>query len=251
MKCPDDCNRHPHDPEAVVRNIVYRCEDGAGGQPRSLSVQCSFGPPGSGKSDWSLLIGNLVQKELTGHYIAPQDLKHQLRFKPKNFPTMAIHAGKHKATFCDEGSGEGGNRLQQMKTENIEVGIDLDRCRLRGQPVFWSNPTLNRLAPTVAEHATWMFDHSLDFSVQAWEVQAPNAIWGKNQYKHDRFHLARKPSLQSEFPELNKEYYTLKAVADVYGDITQQSQRERDSDRLRLVVRRVLAAHGQRPDAAD
>jgi hypothetical protein len=251
MNCPSDCTRHAHDPDSVVRHIVRRCEDGEGGQPRALSVQCSFGEPGSGKSDFNLYLGNLVQYELTGHYIAPQDLKHQLRFKPKNFSPMAIQAGKHKSVFCDEGSGEGANRLQPMKTENVEVGMDLDRCRLRGQPVWWANPTLNRLAPTVAEHATWMFDHGLGFSLQAWEIQAPNAIWGKNAFKHDRFKLNRKPSLASAFPELNKEYYTLKAIADVHGDVTQQSQRERDSDRLRLVIRRVLKVYGQSPDVAD
>lgn len=240
MNCPPDCTRHAHDPEAVVQHIVRRCEDGEGGQPRALALQCSFGEPGSGKSEWDLLLGNLVQYELTGHYIQPVDLKHQLRFKPKNFPQMAISAGKHKAVFCDEGSGEGANRLQPMKSENIEVGIDLDRCRMRGQPIFWANPSLNRLASTISEHATWMFDHGLDFSVRAWEIEKPNAIWGKNPYKHDRFKYAKKAWLGDYFPELRAEYLRLKSIADLHGDITATSQQELRRENYRGVVQRVL-----------
>lgn len=244
MNCPDDCTRHAHDPDRIVAHIVHRCEDGSGGQPKALSVQCSFGEPGSGKSEWNLLLANLVQFELTGHYIQPVDLKHQLRFKPKNFPEMAMQAGKHKSVLCDEGAGEGGNKMQPMKTENVEVGIDLDRCRMRGQSIWWANPSLNRLSSTISEHSTWMFDHGLDFSVRAWEIEKPNAIWGKNPYKHDRLFLARKPWLQELFPELRAEYLRLKDLADKQGDIVATSQQERRRENYRAVVQRVLGRPG-------
>lgn len=203
-------NHHgPSDVPGVVKHLAGRAMNG-----RALALVTSHGPPGSGKTKGSLLLGDAVQRKMGAGPLQPNDLMTQLRFKPKDFPTMAQAAPGRKAVYCDEGSGEGANKMRQMGASNVEVAIDLDACRVRCQPVFWNNPHRQDVAAPVLKHTTWAVEYTLDHAATFWEAEAVDAMFGKVPFLHERFCVDPFPYLGDYLRETEIYYDHLK---DLHG----------------------------------
>lgn len=229
-------NHHgPGDVPGVIKQVANRVR-GA----RAIAVVCSFGPPGSGKSDGNLFLGSEVQKLLGSGPMTVPSLNHQLRFKPKDFPAMAQTAGNKRAVFCDEGSGEGANKMRQMGKDNVEVGIDLDACREREQPVFWANPYKRDLTPQVLKHMTWCLEWNLDHSVTFWEADPVDPIFGKEPFIRDRFTVDPFPFFGDYCPDVHAAYKVLKDQHSKGVDVVSLARQERQLADFSQAIARVL-----------
>lgn len=200
-------NHHgPSDVDGVLKQMANRTQAG-----RAVSLIGCFGLPGSGKSEGAILLGSKLQQLMGGSAVESKDLLAQLRFKPRDFPGMAQLAGPLKSVFCDEGSGEGGNRMRQMGSNNVDVAIDLDACRGRRQPIFWCNPFRRDLTPQVAKHMAWAVEFNLDHTATFWEAEPVDPMFGREPFFHDRFTVEPKfPWLGDYLPEVRKFYLGLK-----------------------------------------
>lgn len=231
-------NHHgPSDVPGVLKQMANRVREG-----KAVALVGCFGLPGSGKSEASLLMGSGIQELLGQPAIQPRDLFLQLRFRPKDFPTMAQSAPKLRSVFCDEGSGEGGNRMRQMGTNNVEVGIDLDACRGRQQPIFWSNPFRRDLSPQIAKHMTWAFEFNLDHTCTVWEAEPVDPMFGREPFFHDRFTVEPEPFpwLGDHAPEVRKQYLWLKDEHMAGRDPFRQQSAGLQPGRFLDVIARVL-----------
>lgn len=203
-----------------------------------------FGLPGSGKSEAAILLADEIQRVLGSGPLQPLDLDHQLRFKPKDFPTMAQSAPRLKAVFCDEGAGEGGNKMRQMGTNNVEVGIDLDACRGRQQPILWCNPFRRDLSPQITKHMAWAIEFSLDHTATFWEAEPVDPMFGKEPYFHERFTVGTPddpfPWLGQYRPDIRERYLWLKDEHMAGRDPFRQPREQRELARYRQAIGRVL-----------
>lgn len=229
-------NHHgPTTVDGVVKQIAGRVADG-----RAISVTGAFGPPGSGKSEGEILIANEVQVKLGVGVMKPKDLLRQLRFKPRDFPAMAQNAGQLRAVHCDEGSGEGGNRMRQMGKDNVEVGIDLDACRGRMQPVFWANPFRRDLSPQIAKHMQWAIEFNLDHTATFWEGEPVDPMFGREPFFHERFTVEKFPWLGDYLPEVRLFYKGLKDDHMAGKDPFLTPVEEKRVEHYRAAIARVL-----------
>lgn len=248
MPCQDSCKKHIHHPSGIVKQAVRRTLEG-----KALFLACSVGEPGSGKSEFNVLLGSKIQEAKGLGPINPANLKHQLRFKPKDFPAASRIAPFGVSMFCDEGSGEGANKMQPTKAENVEVGIDLDALRGRRQPVFWANPYRMDLTRQVQKHATWVFEFHLDFSMEAFEVIKPSAAFGKEIWLESRFELGpgKVPWLQDHDAALRAEYLRLKDRHSRGLSLVEEAREDRLLESYLPVVQRVLGPRRLRPSASE
>lgn len=221
--------------DQVIKQLARRVANA-----KAIALVSSVGEPGSGKSYGNLFIGSEVQKLLGTGPLTPDYLKHQLRFEPKDFPGMSKTAGNHRAVFCDEGSGEGANKMRQMGKANVDLGIDLDACRGRKQPVFWANPFRRDLTPQVLKHVTWGISWTLDHTATFWEADGVDPMFGKEPYMRERWSVPDFPFFEDYCPDVAAEYAGMKDRHGKGWDVASEARQERQLVEYESAIARVL-----------
>jgi len=224
----------PQNPAEVNKAIARRVIDG-----KAVALLMWHGLPGSGKSEAAILSAAEQQAILGSGPLQPKDLLVQLRFKPMDFPAMAQAAPKLKAVFCDEGSGEGGNKMRQMGTANVEVGIDLDACRGRQQSIHWCNPFRQDVSPQIQKHAYGAYEMTLDHHATFWEAEPLDPMFGKVPYFHERWSFPM-PWLGDYLAQVREYYMWLKDEHMAGRNPFLTRLQEAKVERYRAAIARVL-----------
>lgn len=192
-----------------------------------------IGPPGSGKSEAAILFGNQLQG-------MDMDIKTQVAFRPKDRKPMAERLGRFKVILDDEASGEGGNKMRTMSSDNVGSSMDLDACRGRNQYVLWASPSPKRVQAAVWDHTMWLVVMKEDHSAKVYEMVERGPVDARYKKPVLRFPVRRVPWLGNENPEQRDEYLARKEAHMRGGSTDEAVTRARLVESAGLLLDRLL-----------